>query len=62
MCTALSAAHFSICFMRSRRTEVATGSTDGDAVSDAAELVDADVDRGGSDAGAESRRGEGSEA
>lgn len=48
--------------MRNRRTEVATGSPDGDAVSDAAELVNADVDRGGSDARAESRRGEGSEA
>lgn len=48
--------------MKNRRTEVATGSPDGDAVSDAAELVNADVDRGGSDARAESRRGEGSEA
>ena len=48
--------------MKNRRTEVATGSADGDAVSDAAELVDADVDRGGSDARAESRGEEGSEA
>ena len=48
--------------MKNRRTEVATGSPDGDAVSDAAELVNADVDLGGSDAIEESRRGEGSEA